>query len=90
MPNTRTGKNPALRHEVRLAQVGVESQQMSGADQMARIKVALVQTKCAGLVPAESTAHLLLSAVVSCTSGKDCQVMLVPNGTLQTEWQQRE
>jgi predicted Zn-dependent protease len=65
----------------------IESQQMSGSDQIAGIKPALAQMKFAGLVPPESKAHLLLSAVVSCTSGKDCEVVLVPNGGLQTERQ---
>ena len=60
---------------------------MSGSDQIAGIKPALAQMKFAGLVPSESKAHLLLSAVVSCTSGKECQVVLVPNGGLQTERQ---
>ncbi|HEV2136166.1 MAG TPA: DUF3857 domain-containing protein [Terracidiphilus sp.] len=76
----------SFRLEVTTAGV-IESQQMTGSDQIAGIKPALAQMKFAGLVPAESKAHLLLSAVVSCTSGKDCQVVLVPNGGLQTERQ---
>lgn len=76
----------AFRLEVTNAGV-IESQQMSGSDQIAGIKPALEQMKFAGLVPAESKAHLLLSAVISCTSGKECQVVLVPNGGLQTERQ---
>ncbi|HEV2326230.1 MAG TPA: DUF3857 domain-containing protein [Terracidiphilus sp.] len=76
----------AFRLEVTAAGL-IESQQMSGSDQIAGIKPALAQMKFAGLVPSESKAHLLLSAVVSCTSGKECQVVLVPNGGLQTERQ---
>jgi tetratricopeptide (TPR) repeat protein len=76
----------AFRLEVTAAGV-IESQQMSGSDQIAGIKPALAQMKFPGLVPAESKAHLLRSAVISCTSGKECQVVLVPNGGLQTERQ---
>lgn len=65
----------------------IESQQMSGADQIAGIKSALTTMKFAGLVPAKSKAHLLRSAVVSCSEGKECEVVLVPNGGLQTERQ---
>lgn len=43
--------------------------------------------KFPGLVPAESKAHLLRSAVISCSSGNDCEVVLVPGGGLQTESQ---
>jgi predicted Zn-dependent protease/transglutaminase-like putative cysteine protease len=75
-----------FRLEVTTAGV-IESQQMTGSDQIAGIKPALAQMKFAGLVPAESKAHLLLSAVISCGSGKECQVVLVPNGGLQTERQ---
>lgn len=76
----------AFRLEVTNAGV-IESQQMTGSNQIAGIKPALAQMKFAGLVPAESKAHLLLSAVISCTSGKECQVVLVPSGGLQTERQ---
>ncbi|HEX8713237.1 MAG TPA: DUF3857 domain-containing protein, partial [Terracidiphilus sp.] len=46
----------------------IESQQMSGADPIGGIKPALAQMKFAGLVPPESKAHLLRSAVISCSS----------------------
>jgi tetratricopeptide (TPR) repeat protein len=65
----------------------IESQQMNGVDQIAGVKTALAEMKFSGLVPPGSKAHLLRSAVVSCSMGKVCQVVLVPNGGLQTERQ---
>ncbi|MGH9590466.1 MAG: DUF3857 domain-containing protein [Terracidiphilus sp.] len=65
----------------------IESQQMSGADSIAGIKPALAEMKFTGLVPAESKAHLLRSAVITCSSGNNCEVVLVPGGGLQTESQ---
>ena len=37
------------------------------------------------LVPPGSIAHVLRSAVVSCSMGASCDVVLVPNSSLQTE-----
>lgn len=76
----------AFRLEITTAGV-IESQQMSGSDQIAGIKPALAKMKFAGLVPPGSKAHLLRSAVVSCTLRKVCEVVLVPGGGLQTERQ---
>lgn len=76
----------AFRLEITTAGV-IESQRMSGADPIAGIKPALAEMKFPGLVPAESKAHLLRSAVISCSSGKVCEVVLVPDGGLQTERQ---
>ena len=76
----------AFRLEITTAGV-IESQQMSGADSIAGIKPALAAMKFPGLLPADSKAHLLRSAVISCASGKECEVVLVPDGGLQTERQ---
>jgi tetratricopeptide (TPR) repeat protein len=64
-----------------------ESQQMSGEQKIAGIKTVLETMKFPGLVPPESKAHLLRSAVVSCSMGTTCEVVLVPDGGLQTEQQ---
>jgi tetratricopeptide (TPR) repeat protein len=63
----------------------IESQQMTGSEKVAGVKPALAKLKLEGLVPPESKAHLLRSAVVSCSSKSSCQVVLVPDGGLQTE-----
>ncbi len=63
----------------------IESQQMSGEQRLASVKPAIDAMKFPGLVPPESKAHLLRSAVVSCSMGTTCEVVLVPNGGLQTE-----
>jgi tetratricopeptide (TPR) repeat protein len=65
----------------------IESQQMSGEQRLAGIKPAIDQMKFPGLVPPGSKAHLLRSAVVSCSMGDTCEVVLVPDGGLQTEQQ---
>ena len=65
----------------------VESQQMSGEKQIAGIKKAVDTMKFPELLPPDSKAHLLRSAVVSCSSGSTCEVVLVPDGGLQTERQ---
>jgi tetratricopeptide (TPR) repeat protein len=64
-----------------------ESQQMSGEQKIAGMKTALEGMKFPGLVPPDSKAHLLRSAVVSCSMGTTCEVVLVPDGGLQTERQ---
>jgi tetratricopeptide (TPR) repeat protein len=65
----------------------IESQQMSGEQRLAAIKPAIDAMKFPELIPPSSKAHLLRSAVVSCSMGAECEVVLVPNGGLQTEQQ---
>lgn len=63
----------------------IESQQMSGEQHLAAIKPVVDAMKFPELLPPDSKAHLLRSAVVSCSMGTTCEVVLVPNGGLQTE-----
>lgn len=64
----------------------IEAQQMSGEQKLsASIKPALLAMKFPELLPASSKAHLLRSAVVSCSMGNSCDVVLVPDANLQTE-----
>jgi tetratricopeptide (TPR) repeat protein/transglutaminase-like putative cysteine protease len=63
----------------------IESQQMSGGQQIASIKPALDKLKFPQLLPPDSKAHLLRSAVASCSLGTMCELVLVPDGGLQTE-----
>ena len=63
----------------------IESQQMSGEKQISEIKKAVDQMKFPELIPTDSKAHLLRSAVVSCSMGTTCELVLVPDGGLQTE-----
>ena len=65
----------------------IESQQMSGERQIAGIKQNISKMVFAELLPPDSKAHFLRSAVVSCSQGTTCQVVLVPEGGLQTEQQ---
>jgi hypothetical protein len=65
----------------------IESQQMTGEKQIAGIKKTVDQMKFPELLPPDSKAHLLRSAVVSCSMGPSCEVVLVPDGGLQTEQQ---
>ena len=65
----------------------IESQQMTGEKQIAAIKKTLDGMKFPELLPPDSKAHLLRSAVVSCSMGTTCEVILVPDGGLQTEQQ---
>jgi tetratricopeptide (TPR) repeat protein len=65
----------------------IESQQMSGEEHMAAMKPAIQGMKFPELIPPGSKAHLLRSAVVSCSMGTTCEVVLVPDGGLQTEQQ---
>jgi len=76
----------AFRLEVTTTGV-IESQQMSGEKPLDAIKPALAAMKFSGFLPPDSKAHLLLSAVVDCSMGTKCDVVLVPNGGLQTERQ---
>jgi hypothetical protein len=63
----------------------IESQRMSGEQKIEAAKAALDTMKFPELIPPGSKAHLLRSAVVSCSMGKTCEVVLVPDGGLQTE-----
>jgi tetratricopeptide (TPR) repeat protein len=65
----------------------IESQQMSGGQSIAGIKPTIDKMKFPELLPPGSRAHLLRSAVVSCSMGSNCEVVLVPDGGLQTEQQ---
>jgi hypothetical protein len=60
---------------------------MSGAKEIAGIGKELEGMKFPDLLPPDSKAHLLRSAVVSCSMGSECEVVLVPDGGLQTEQQ---
>jgi len=61
------------------------AQQVSGEKKLAGLETAIDGMKLPELVPADSKAHLLRSGVVSCASGKVCELVLVPNGGLRTE-----
>jgi hypothetical protein len=63
----------------------VASQQMSGDEKLATLTRSIDAMKFPDLVPPGSQAHLLRSAVVSCSMGTDCDLVLVPNSSLQTE-----
>jgi tetratricopeptide (TPR) repeat protein len=65
----------------------VEVQQMSGEGKIEGVKPAVAAMKFSELLWPGSKAHLLRSAVVSCTTGATCDVLLVPDGGLQTEAQ---
>jgi Flp pilus assembly protein TadD len=65
----------------------IESQQMSGEKKLDPLKPTIGGMKFPELLPPGSKAHLLRSAVISCTSGNTCEVVLVPDGGLQTELQ---
>lgn len=78
----------SFRLEVTTAGV-VESQQMSGAHPLTSEKKSIDAMRFPELLPPDSKAHLLRSAVVSCTTGATCEVVLVPDGGLQTEQQER-
>lgn len=76
----------SFRLEITTAGV-IESQQMSGQKSIAGLKPALDTMKFPELLPPASKAHLLRSAVISCSEGPTCDVVLVPDGGLQTEGQ---
>jgi hypothetical protein len=65
----------------------IEAQQMSGESKIAGIQAKLTAMKFPELLPPASKAHLLRSAVVSCSLASTCEVVLVPDGGLQTERQ---
>jgi transglutaminase-like putative cysteine protease/tetratricopeptide (TPR) repeat protein len=66
-----------------------DAQLMSGQQTVAGIKPSILAMKFPELLPPGSKAHLLRSAVVSCSeaSDKKCDVVLVPDGGLQIEQQ---
>jgi tetratricopeptide (TPR) repeat protein len=73
---------------IELAADGViEAQQMSGDHRISSIGDAIKKMKFAELLPPGSKAHLLRSAVVSCSQTVGCEVVFVPEGGLQTEQQ---
>jgi tetratricopeptide (TPR) repeat protein/transglutaminase-like putative cysteine protease len=74
----------AFRLEVSTAGV-IEAQKMSGEQKISAMEPALEKMKLPELLPPDSKAHLLRSAVVSCSIGSTCDVVLVPDGGLQTE-----
>jgi hypothetical protein len=63
----------------------IEAQQMSGDHRIESVGDAIKKIKFPELVPVSSKAHLLRSAVVSCSQTAGCEVVLVPGGGLQTE-----
>jgi len=63
----------------------IETQQMSGDHRIASIGDTIKKMKFPELVPPGSKAHLLRSAVVSCSKTAGCELVLVPQGGLQTE-----
>jgi tetratricopeptide (TPR) repeat protein len=63
----------------------VAAQQISGDEKLAALATRIQAMKFPKLVPPGSAAHLLRSAVVSCSMGSDCDVVLVPNSSLQAE-----
>ena len=65
----------------------IASQQMSGEQKLANIKTSIEAMKFPELVPPQSKAHLLRSAVVSCSGGSTCELVLVPDSNLNTEGQ---
>jgi tetratricopeptide (TPR) repeat protein/transglutaminase-like putative cysteine protease len=65
----------------------IESQQMSGEHQLTDVKKSIDAMKFSELLPQGSKAHLLRSAVVSCSMGPACELVLVPDGGLRTEQQ---
>lgn len=63
----------------------IEARQMTGEKAITGVNPEIGAMKFPELIPSGSKAHLLRSAVVSCSMGKTCQVVLVPDGGLQTE-----
>jgi transglutaminase-like putative cysteine protease/tetratricopeptide (TPR) repeat protein len=80
------GEWGAFRLEVTAGGV-IEAQQMSGDAKIAGVKPALLAMKLPELLPPDSKAHLLRSAVVSCYDAPSCIIVMVPDGGLQTEAQ---
>jgi len=75
----------SFRLEITTAGVA-DTQQMSGDRKaLAPMDAAIRALKFSELLPPGSKAHLLRSGVVSCTKGGNCELVLVPDGGLQTE-----
>lgn len=65
----------------------IEAQQMTGSPEIAAVGDAIRKMKFDDLIPPGSKAHLLRSAVVSCSQSAGCELVMVPDGGLQTEAQ---
>jgi len=65
----------------------IESQQMSGEQKITQITGEINKMKFPEMIPTNSKAHLLRSAVVSCSQISGCEMVLVPDGGLHTEQQ---
>ena len=65
----------------------IGSQQMSGEQKLSAVQKAIDTMKFPDLVPPQSKAHLLRSAVVSCSATASCELVLVPDSNLRTEQQ---
>ncbi len=65
----------------------IEAQQMAGSPEIAPVSDAIRKMKFAELIPPASKAHLLRSAVASCSESTGCELVMVPDGGLQTEAQ---
>ena len=65
----------------------IEVQQMTGENRIAPVTESIKKMKLPELLPPGSKAHLLRSAVVSCSQSGGCELVLVPGGGLQTERQ---
>lgn len=95
LQNSRTYKIPKTpgttgwgTFRMQLTAEGVSQvQQMSGESRIASLAEQIKAMKFAELVPPGSKAHLLRSAVVSCSQTAGCEIVLVPDGGLQTEVQ---
>ena len=63
----------------------IEVQQMPGGNEIAGIVPILRKMKFPELFPSGSKAHLLRSAIVSCSHLSGCAVAFVPDGGLHSE-----
>jgi len=63
----------------------IGARQMTGEPKLAPLARDVGAMKFPELLPPDSKAHLLLSAVVSCSSYRSCEVVLVPDSDLRTE-----
>jgi tetratricopeptide (TPR) repeat protein/transglutaminase-like putative cysteine protease len=63
----------------------VAAQRMTGDKKLDGLEEAIAAMKLPELLPPTSKALLLRSAVVSCSSISGCEMVLVPNSSLQTE-----
>ena len=95
LQNSRTYKLPrsgdlggwgTFRLEITIDGV-IEAQQMSGEQKIAPVTDQIKKMKFPELIPPASKAHLLRSAVISCSKISGCEMVLVPDGGLHTEQQ---